>query len=76
MLKSEFSEIFKVNKVNFFQKQLTKMNGTIRVPAFEFNFNLVVCPLQGTLHDVSLFEMTDILITYFYYYRMKVSSMC
>ena len=63
---SELSEIFEVNKVNYFQNtNIKKMYGTIRVPALEFNFNLVVCPLQGTLHDVSKLELTDILVTYF-----------
>ena len=53
-----FIEIFKVNKVNYFQNtNIQKMHGTIRVPALEFNFNLVVCPLQGTLHDVSSFKL-------------------
>ena len=47
----------KVNKVNYLQKiSITKMYTTIRVAAFEFHFNLVVCPLQGTSKDVSKLE--------------------
>ena len=51
---SELSDIFKVNKVNYLQKtNIGMMSNSVRVPAYEFNFNLVVCPLQGALSDVS-----------------------
>ena len=32
---------------------ITKMYRTVRVPAFEFNFNFMVCPLQGSANNVS-----------------------
>ena len=51
---SEFSDKLKMIKTNYFQNiSSLKMYSTIRVPAFEFNFNLVVCPLQETSKDVS-----------------------
>ena len=46
-----------MNKVNYLQIQsVTKleMYATITVPAFEFKFNLVVCPLPAGIVDVSL----------------------
>ena len=48
-----------MNKVNYLQIQSIpklEMFATVRVPAFEFKFNLVVCPLPAGLVDVSLFK--------------------
>ena len=54
MLPSEFSEIIEINKGNYLQKtSFPKMFNTIRVPAYEFQFNLVVYPLQGSMKNVS-----------------------
>ena len=49
--------------------------GTIRVPAFEFKFNLVVCPLQGTSKNVSKIEQIAWLLNLLAY-RVTASSMC
>ena len=69
---SEFSEIF---KVNYLQKiNIAKMHGTIRVPAFEFKFNLVVCPLQGTSKNVSKMEQIACLLSLLSF-RVTASSM-
>ena len=69
---SEFSEIF---KVNYLQKiNIAKMHGTIRVPAFEFKFNLVVCPLQGTAKNVSKIEQIAHLLSLLSF-RVTASSM-
>ena len=45
-----FSDIFSETK-----SIKVKMYATVRVPAFEFKFNLVVCPLPEGISDVSLF---------------------
>ena len=48
-----------VNKVNYLQIQIVpkvKMYATVSVPAYEFKFNLVVCPLPEGITDVSLFK--------------------
>ena len=70
---SELSEIF---KVNYLQKiNIARMQGTIRVPAFEFKFNLVVCPLQETSKNVSKIEQITWLLSLLAY-RVTASSMC
>ena len=72
---SELSDIFKVNKVNYLQKTIIqKMHSTVRVPAFEFKFNLVVCPLQGASKDVSKLEQKIYLLN-FHLHRVTASSM-
>ena len=72
---SELSDIFKVNKVNYLQKtSIQKMYSTIRVPSFEFKFNLVVCPLQGASKDVSKLEQKIFLLNS-HLHRVTVSSM-
>ena len=69
---SELSEIF---KVNYLQKiNIARMHGTIRVPAFEFKFNLVVCPLQETSKNVSKIEQITWLLSLLAY-RVTASSM-
>ena len=50
------------------------MYTTIRVPAFEFHFNLVVCPLRGTSKDVSKLEQKIFLLNS-HLHRVTVSSM-
>ena len=72
LLHSELSEIFKVSilqKISF-----AKMYRTIRVPAFEFKFNLVVCPLKGASNSVSKFQEISCLLNC-HLHRVTVSSM-
>ena len=50
------------------------MYSTIRVPAFEFKFNLVVYPLQGTSNNVSRVEQIRFLVNC-YSHRVTANSM-
>ena len=55
--------IFGVSKINIiiFREQFLwfyEMVCTVKVPAFEFRFNLVVCPLPVGIADVSFFMLT------------------
>ena len=50
------------------------MYRTIRVPAYEFKFNLVVYPLQGTSNNVSKMEQIRFLLNY-QSHRVTANSM-
>ena len=64
-----------MNNVNYLQKiSITKMYRTIRVPAYEFKFNLVVYPLQGTSNNVSKVEQIRFLLNY-QSHRVTANSM-
>ena len=61
--------------MKWFQKiNIAKMYATIQVPAFEFKFNLVVCPLQGTSKNVSKIEQIAHLLSLLSF-RVTASSM-